>query len=180
MTKAQYEGEDLLRIVRRKCKFSEISCLFRVSIFFVFVSCFDIRFSCLYRYTRNKKNEVFVFSVPNSGLHYGNFEVRHKPVQVSLQILRNEFNRRVLSGWHSISCSTKSWGRGTEQKTSSQVFGAPKLPIDPCPQFPSEDEAQQVMKGTQQSFERAIRYIVRVKWKVGFRVLTALTINMND
>ena len=46
--------------------FSIFSCLFRVSTFFVFVSCLDLGFSCFYRYTRNTKHEVFVFRVPIS------------------------------------------------------------------------------------------------------------------
>ena len=51
------------------CKFVNFSCLLRVSTFFVFVSCFDFGFSCLYRYTRNTKHEVFLFRVPNSALY---------------------------------------------------------------------------------------------------------------
>ena len=52
-----------------QCKRLELM-LYRLSNFFVFISCFDVDSSCFYRYTRNKKHKVFVFRVPNSILEY--------------------------------------------------------------------------------------------------------------
>ena len=46
------------------------------TIFFVFVSCFDLEVSCLYRYTQNTKHEVYIYRVPNSRMNYCQYKYR--------------------------------------------------------------------------------------------------------
>ena len=66
--------------------FRVFSCLYN---YFIFISCFELEASCLYRYILNTKHEVFVYRVPNSDAFRIRF-ISHTCMSVSMK-LRKQF-----------------------------------------------------------------------------------------
>ena len=91
----------LIELKKSRGKYVNFSS-FRVC--FVFVSCFDLGFSCLYRYTRNAKHDVFMFRVPNSGIE---LSIR----SITFPSFTDLVNANVdYENWNCLNIMAKIWG----------------------------------------------------------------------